>query len=125
MFIQIILLIFIFFVFWRIVSKAKRKEITFRETFFWAVFWILVTMAVIFPKATDVFAQKLGVGRGADLLVYLAVIFLFYLIFRVFIRLEKIEKDITKIIRKIALEENPKSKIQNKSEVESPKIGIS
>jgi hypothetical protein len=103
MLIQIILLIFIFFVFLRIISKAKRKEITLRETFFWVVFWLLVTGAVVFPRTTDIFAQKLGVGRGADLLVYLAVIFLFYLVFRVFVQLEKIEKDITKIIREIAL----------------------
>jgi hypothetical protein len=105
MLIQIILLIFIGFVFLRIFSRIKRKEITLKEGIFWSFFWVLVGLAVLFPKTTDLFAKTLGVGRGADLLVYLAVIFLFYLVFRIFVHLEKIERNITKIIRKIALEE--------------------
>lgn len=108
MFIQIILLLFILFVLSRIILQFRKGATTLKETIFWTTLWILVALAVIFPKTTDLFAKALGVGRGADLLVYLAVIFLFYLIFRIFIRLERIERDITKIIRKIALDEKLK-----------------
>jgi len=108
MLIQITLLLFILFVFSRIILQFRKRIITLKETIFWIFFWVLVALAVIFPKTTDLFAKTLGVGRGADLLIYLAVIFLFYLVFRVFIRIEKIERNITKIVRKIALDEKLK-----------------
>jgi hypothetical protein len=55
------------------------------------------------PESTSYLANILGVGRGADLIIYLSVIVIFYLLFRVFIRLNKIDSEITKITRKDAL----------------------
>ena len=103
--IQVILSLFIFFAVWAIISKYKRKEITAREFIFWLSFWALVLTAVIYPKSTDEIAKIVGVGRGADLLVYISIFVLFFVIFKIFVKLEKIERDITKIIRKIALDE--------------------
>jgi hypothetical protein len=40
-----------------------------------------------------------------DLAVYLAVLAIFYLIFRVYLKIDKQQKEITKIIRQLALEE--------------------
>ena len=64
--------------------------------------------AVLVPQQTDVIAQLVGVSRGADLLVYLSILVLFFLAFKILVRLEKIEKDITKIVRHVALTEKPK-----------------
>ncbi len=103
--IQIILVLFIIFVVLAIISKYKRKEITAKEFIFWLVFWALVLAAVVYPKNTDRIAQLVGVGRGADLLVYISILILFFIVFKIFVKLEKIDADITKIIRKIALDE--------------------
>jgi hypothetical protein len=48
------------------------------------------------------------VGRGVDLVIYISVLILFYLIFRTLVRLDKIEKDITKIVREVALKDQDK-----------------
>jgi hypothetical protein len=57
---------------------------------------------VIFPEITNIAANKVGVGRGADLITALAIIAILYAIFKLFIRLEKIERDITELVRKLA-----------------------
>ena len=52
----------------------------------------------------------LGIARGADLIVYVSVVLLFYLIFRLYVKMEKIEQDVTKVVRKIAIDETVKKR---------------
>lgn len=108
MIIQIIIIIFILFVLSRVIYRFKRGEITSRELVIWLVFWLLVAGAVVMPKKTDVISQWLGVERGADLLVYLSIIVLFFIVFKIIVKLEKIDKDITKIVRETALKRKQK-----------------
>ncbi|MBI4599189.1 DUF2304 family protein [Candidatus Uhrbacteria bacterium] len=78
-------------------------HVTRRELAFWGGFWLLAGLAALWPKTTDVAARLLGVGRGADLAIYLSLILLFYLVFRLFVKLEQVERDITKLVRLLAL----------------------
>ena len=71
---------------------------------FWLVFWLLAAFAIVFIKKLDAFVAGLGFsGSGIEVLLYLGVVLLFYFIFRLRLRLEKIEGNITKIVRKLAL----------------------
>lgn len=110
MMIKIILLLFVLFVVGKIVWRFFKKEIRGRELVIWLIFWALVALAVGLPQTTDRLAVRLGVSRGADLLVYISVLVLFYLVFRILVKLEKVDKDLTKIVRAIALEEDKKSR---------------
>ena len=111
--IKIILLIFILFVVVRTVFRFSKKEIRGRELLAWLVFWVLVGLAVALPQTTDLFAAKVGVSRGADLLVYISVLVLFYLVFKVLVKLEKIERQMTEVVRGKALkQESNESKKQ-------------
>lgn len=103
MLIQFIIIIFIIFAWLKLFSKLKNKEISLWEATSWAIFWLIVGLAALWPKNLDRVAQFFGVYRGADLALYFSVIVLFYLIFRLFTKLEKIERDIVKIVREIAL----------------------
>ena len=105
MIIKILLLIFILFVLLRTVARFIKKEIRTRELLAWLVFWLVVGTAVILPQTTDVLAEKVGVARGVDLLVYISVLVLFYLVFKVLVKLEKIDRQITGIIRAVALKD--------------------
>ncbi len=62
----------------------------------------MVGAAILMPRATVFLANYLGVGRGADLVVYASLIFVFYMIFRLFARQKNLEKDISKIVEEIA-----------------------
>ena len=105
-FIKVIIIIFILFVLWRTFVRFRRKDITIRELSIWTFFWLLVIAVTLVPKQTDVIAQWLGVERGADLLVYLSIIVLFFLVFRIIVKLEKIDRGITKIVRSTALKDD-------------------
>lgn len=57
------------------------------------------------PSLTDRIAGVLKVGRGADAIFYLSLIAIFYLIFKIFIKLERIDQDITSLVRSMAIVE--------------------
>lgn len=60
---------------------------------------------VIFPETTNSIAHKVGVSRGADLLFYSAILFLFFLILKLYSRLRKVEQKFTDMVRTKSLEE--------------------
>jgi len=103
MLIKVILVVFIIFVLIKTVWRFIKKEIAAKEFFGWLVFWLLVGVAVVLPQTTDLLAAQVGVSRGADLLVYISVLVLFYVVFRILVRLEKIDEEITKVVREISL----------------------
>ncbi len=84
--------------------RYVRKDLRGRELIGWWIFWLVVAAAVAWPQATDGLAQLVGVERGADLLVYLSVLALFYAVFRILVSLERIHQDITTLTRAVALQ---------------------
>jgi hypothetical protein len=78
----------------------KYKKITF---FSWCILWLLILISVWIQNSLTLTANFLGIGRGADFAFYVSILILFYFIFRITSRLEKIEKNITALVRKDAL----------------------
>lgn len=105
MLIKFFIIIFVLFAISRIFVRYRKQEISSKEVFVWTVFWALVLAATLWPKTTDIIAQVFGVGRGVDLLLYISIVVLFFIIFRIIVKIEKIEKDITKIVRHFAIED--------------------
>ncbi len=104
MFQQVIALIIIAFFLARLFWQKQKKQIAASDFIFWLIFWLLSAGAVIFLKWIDKLVADLGFsGSGIEVLLYLGVAILFYFIFRLRLRLEKIEQDITKIVREISL----------------------
>jgi len=106
-FLQILIIVFIIFVLGRVMTKYTKQDINFREWLTWSVFWLVVGVAAALPKTTDIIASKLGLatGRGVDLAVYISIPVLFYIIFRLFAKIDRLEEDITKVVRHIALQD--------------------
>lgn len=101
---QIFALVIIAFFLSRLFWQKQKKQISASEFIFWLIFWLLVTVAIIFLKWIDKLVAGLGFsGSGIEVLLYLGVAVLFYFVFRLRLRLEKIERGITKIIREISL----------------------
>lgn len=102
MLIQYILILAIVLILLQTLNKFRAKNVSLREFLFWVIFWLAVGTAILMPKLTIFLANYLGVGRGADLVVYASLIFVFYMIFRLFVRQQRLEKDISKIVEEIA-----------------------
>ena len=101
--IQIIILIIIALIIIKTWQKYRQQSITIREFFLWVGFWLMVSLVIVFNEATNFIAHLLGIGRGVDLIFVVSTIVIVYVIFKILLRLEKIEKNITKIVRQIAL----------------------
>jgi len=103
MLIQIILILIIAIIIFRLVAKLKSREVSVKQFIGWLVIWLVAIVIVIWPELTVLVANSVGVGRGSDLVIYLAIIFLFYTIFRLLMRIEKMEKNLTKLVQNDAI----------------------
>ncbi|MEK7072456.1 MAG: DUF2304 domain-containing protein, partial [Patescibacteria group bacterium] len=67
--------------------------------FSWLVIWLVAILIIWYPQTTTYLAARVGIGRGVDLVIYISIIVIFYLMFRLLLKIEQIEKQITKIVR--------------------------
>ena len=105
MIIQGIIIAFALFAVVRTVMQFRKGSLPLGMVLFWILFWILVGVVVALPGTTDIAANFVGVGRGADFVIYLSVVGLFYLVFRLYVKIEDVEREITRLVRKLALED--------------------
>lgn len=111
--IQIIIILFILFAILGVISKFRKREINIKGLIFWLVIWTGAGIVILLPNVTSYLASILGVGRGVDVIIYLSIVVIFYLIFRIGIKLEFIEHEITKIVRHLTIRETEKKRKKN------------
>lgn len=100
-------ILFIFFALYSIFFVVKKKQDELlgpRGMFFWVLFWFGVIVVVVWPEGTIKLAHVFGIGRGADLVMYLALATLFFIVFRLHIKIEAMNRDVTKVVREKALD---------------------
>ncbi len=101
---QIIALVLIIIFIWRLFIQKNKKQIGHNEFVLWLAFWSLGALAILFIKQLDKLVAQLGFsGAGINFLLYIAVIILFYFIFKMRLKIAKLEKQITEIVRHLAL----------------------
>lgn len=100
---QSIGIIFALFALSRVFLRYKDKSINALEFLFWSIIWIGVIILALFPRLFTILSQLIGIGRGVDILLYLGMILIFYLIFRMYIKIEGQQKEITLLVRELAL----------------------
>lgn len=107
---QIILIAFALFAIAHTSRQYHRQKVSVHWLVVWTFLWLLVIAVALAPQTTDVIAQQLGVERGADLLVYCAVIVLVYGMYRMYIRMTRVERELTELVRKVAIDRAQKPK---------------
>jgi hypothetical protein len=85
-------------------AATLRRRMKLRGGAFWSLLWLASATAIAWPDITVRVARFLGIGRGADLVLYLAVVGMSIGFVLVFLRLRRIEENLTKVVRTIALE---------------------
>jgi small membrane protein len=106
---QFLLLAFALAALAKALHSYKRRRMAPLDFLFWGLVWIGTASIIVFPDATSFVAHLLGIGRGADLIMYLSLLISFYLIFRLYVALARLEQAITALVRAIALERLPES----------------
>jgi hypothetical protein len=90
-----------------VVLAAIFASIAFRARFFYRILAIGLFLTgaifIIFPDLTTVIAHSLGVGRGADLLLYVSLIAGIHAVLLLYLRIRDLEQRIAELVRNIAL----------------------
>ena len=103
--IQIVLLCFAIFAMSRALIRYRRGLTRMLHLEMWLLFWVCVVVVALRPEVTDLLACWLGVGRGVDTAMYLALLMIFFLLFRNFGKVEDLDRQLTKVVRANALRE--------------------
>jgi len=101
--IQLLIVVFALFALSRVFVKARSRSIPMVWALLWVFVWAAVLVVAFLPQTTDVVASVVGVGRGADLFVYLSIILLFYLVFRLFVKIESLQHELTKLVSELSI----------------------
>ena len=114
MLLKILATIFILFALSRVFIRLKQKEMRPGEAIFWSIIWILVLVALYLPEhLISSLGTVFGIQRGIDFLVYISIIFLFYMVFRTYASLDKMQQQITSLVTNQAINQE-NQKIQKK-----------
>lgn len=69
----------------------------------WIIVWFLIIVFAFIPELSNPIARVFGIARGLDFLVIVAILFMFYLIFKLYMRVDKFQQEMTALVREIAL----------------------
>lgn len=101
--IQILAVLFALFALSRALLRMKDGRVSVKEFMFWGALWILVIVVAFIPGVAGSISLVLGIERPVDALVYSGIILLFYLMFRIYVKLDGLEQEITEIVKQVAL----------------------
>ena len=102
MVIQYVASIVILIILFGLLIKILKDRISIISSIIWVIFWSATLLILWFPNLLTRISTLFGVGRGVDILIYLSIILLFYMLLNQNIKIDKLEKQITKLVREIA-----------------------
>jgi small membrane protein len=94
----------------RIVLNAMQHRIARPAGIFWTIVWLGIIVVFWSPDIASRLALIVGIGRGADLVLYSAIMVIVYLLYKLFIRCERLEHEITTLTRELALHHGAEQK---------------
>ena len=72
----------------------------------WTVVWAIIIIVTLFPTITIYFANFFGLGRGLDSVYIVSILFLFYIVFKLYNKMEQQKKRINELVSQLTLKEN-------------------
>lgn len=106
--IQFVGVIFGVFALLHVYLSYKKNVIKTYGFLFWSLVWLSTIAVALYPNMLQIIASAFEIQRSIDALIYLSIVVLFYLIFKLYLRFDDLERESTKIVRMIALAEAEK-----------------
>jgi hypothetical protein len=82
---------------------GSRNQLTRPQFLVVATFVTIGGLTVLFPQVTTQVARLFNVGRGADLLLYFAVLAGVFLAANFYFRFKQTERQLTEVVRQLAI----------------------
>ncbi len=87
---------------WR---RHRQQAISGAVAWLWSIGVVGGLVVIWYPDTASFIANVVGIGRGADLVVYLGIVLLFVLVFQLHVSHVRLERQLTKIVREEALKD--------------------
>jgi len=95
----------------RTVRQYLKKKRSVRNMMVWVTFWCTIILLAIIPNEISFkIADLLGFKNNVNAIIFVALGLLFLLVFYLSSTIEKLENQITELVRKMALEEREDKK---------------
>lgn len=101
--IQILGVLFGFFMMYYTFLQYKRKEFTIKEYSFWFLFWAAFVAVTLFPQVLDPILTTLNIGRTLDLFIIGGFLFMVFVVFYTYTLVRKNQKKLEEVVRNIAI----------------------
>ena len=86
----------------------KRKGLERKDIAGWVVLWCTFILFILFPAALLFVSKKLNLTRAIDLIMIVSFVVMIYLVFNLYNRIKKIERNTEKMVEVIALSDGEK-----------------
>ncbi|GAA5819585.1 MAG: DUF2304 family protein [Methanobrevibacter sp. CfCl-M3] len=100
---QILFIILAILTIFFVLKFYNNGKISLKITVLWMCLWIMLFVISLSPDSTTFLANRLGIGRGLDLLIIIGILGTYYLIFRLYLKIENINQNINKLVTEIAI----------------------
>ena len=104
---QWVFITFCFVQFVTSVSRFRRSRSTVALLF--AAGWVAAIILLLNPMLATEVAEKIGIGRGADFVLYTLSFIFLWSHYQHFVRYRRVEEDLTELVRELALSQPAKT----------------
>ena len=88
------------------VDFRERRD-SLRMFLFWIVTWVTIVIVALFPVIIDYIIGAFGGGRaGLGTFFGMALVFLYFLAYRLYIKIGRVEQKLTKTVQELALHDD-------------------
>ena len=71
----------------------------------WTLTWLGIVAVALFPSIVDRLTAVGGGGVGIGTFLGMAIVFLFFLLYRIYVRIESLEQKLTIVVQELSLRE--------------------
>ncbi len=85
--------------------REKRESLSL--FLFWSATWAAIVVLALFPGVIDLLLSSFGGGRsGLGTVFGMGLVFLYFIVYRIYTKIDRLEKRLTKVVQEIALHDD-------------------
>lgn len=102
MILQWVIFLILFYSIYRAIQLFRNHNLGIFGTLFTVAISISIGIFLIYPESSSIIALSIGVGRGADAGFLITIIFLLIMNFKLYIKTERLDRDITTLTSEVS-----------------------
>lgn len=110
MFIQIIGVVLAVIALAATIYRLYSQAMSLMQFVLWGIIWVSLLLTAVFPRYVINMGESLGIDKFLNAMVYLSIIVLLYLVFKLYLKIDRTEKEITALVREMAIEKGLRKK---------------